>query len=76
MKVKYIDFYKKLVIDGEDALIILPMNSKVGVNIDSKSLNTLGKKYGIKISFEKFHVIGRKLTIKEKVKMIFRILKL
>ena len=74
MKIKYIDSYNRLVIDGEDTLIIPTNKSKAVFNIDSDSLNIMNKKYGIYICFKNFHVKGAKPTIKEKFKMIFRIL--
>ena len=74
MKVKYIDSYRRLVINGEDSLIIPTKESKAVINIDSDSLNRMFMIHDLGISFENFHVIGNKLTIKEKFKMIFRIL--
>lgn len=74
MKIKYIDSYQRLVLNGEDCLIIPCNKSKAVINIDSDSLNRMYKEHGLKISFENFHVNGSKPTIMEKVKMIFRIL--
>lgn len=76
MKIKYIDSYKRLVIDGEDTLIIPTNKSKAVINIDSDSLNIMNKKHGIEISLANCCVTGTKLTIKEKFKIIFRILML
>lgn len=76
MKFKYIDSYKRLVIDGEDTLIIPTNKSKAVINIDSDSLNIMNKKYGINICLTNFYVNGSKTTIIEKIKMIFRILML
>lgn len=73
MKIKYIDEYKRLVIDGEDMLIIPSNKSKAGINIDRDSLNIMNKKHDINICLSNFHVKGTKPTIKEKFKMIFRI---
>ena len=74
MKIKYIDSYNRLVIDGEDILIIPTNKSKAVFNIDSDSLNIMNKKQDVDICFKNFHVKGSKPTIKEKFKMIFRIL--
>ena len=41
MKFKYIDSFRRLVIDGEDNLIIPGKESKGAINIDSDSLNIL-----------------------------------
>lgn len=76
MKIKYVDSYKRLVIDGEDSLIIPSNKSKAVFNIDSESLNIMNKKHDIDICFKNFHVNGNKPTIKEKFKIIFRILML
>ena len=73
MKFKYIDSFRRLVIDGEDNLIIPGKESKGVINIDSDSLNRMFKKHGIEISLKNFHVTGAKPTIKEKLKKIFRI---
>lgn len=74
MKIKYNDCYNRLVLDGEDTLIIPTANSKAVINVDSDSLNIMNKKYGIKISLENFCATGTKFSLKEKLKMIFRIL--
>lgn len=76
MKIKYNDFHNTLVIDGKDILIIPNNKSKAVFNIDSDSLNIMIKKFGIYICFRNFHVKRDKPTIKEKFKMIFRILML
>lgn len=73
MKFEYIDSFRRLVIDGEDNLIIPGKQSKGVINIESDSLNRMFEKHGIEISLQNFHVTGAKPTIKEKVKMIFRI---
>lgn len=76
MKIKYIDSYNRLVIDGEDILIIPTNKSKAVFNIDSDSLNIMNKKHDVDICFKNFHVKGSKPTIKEKFKMIFKIIML
>lgn len=76
MKFKYIDSFRRLEIDGENTLIIPIKESKAVINIDSDSLNRMFKKHGIEISFKNFYVTGVKPTIKEKLKMIFRIIML
>ena len=73
MKIRYIEDYKRLVIDGEDALIIPTNKSKAVINIDTDSLNIMNKKHDINICLPNFYVNGGKPTIKEKFKMIFRI---
>lgn len=76
MKIKYIDSYKRLVLDGEDILIIPTNKSKAVFNIDSDSLNIMNKKHDIDICLTNFQVNGTKPTLKEKFKMIFKILML
>lgn len=73
MEIRYIDGYKRLVIDGEDTLIIPTNKSKAVINIDTDSLNIMNKKHDINICLTNFYVNGTKPTIKEKFKMIFRI---
>lgn len=74
MKIKYIDSYNRLVIDGEDTLIIPSNKAKAVFTIDNDSLNIMNKKHDVDICFKNFHVKGSKPTLKEKFKMILRIL--
>lgn len=76
MKVKYSDNFRQLVLDGENYLIIPNKKSKACINIDSNSIDRMVEKHGVTLRFQNFYFSGNKPTIKEKFKMILRILTL
>lgn len=76
MKVKYVDGFRQLVLDGENFLIIPNKKSKSCISIDKDSIDRMVEKHGVTIRFENFYFYGNKPKIKEKIEIILKILTL
>lgn len=76
MKIKYIDSFRKLVISGEDCLIIPTNKEKSCINIKTESIDRMVEKHGLTLKLENFVFYGTKTSLKDKIKIIFRIIML
>lgn len=72
MRLSYDEKNKFVIIEGQGDIII---PKETCFNLDMTSLGELEKQYGIRLSIEDFQCKG-KPSILDKIKMIFRIIKM